>query len=242
VTRHHLRHIVEAILEQIPYLEKEMFALRMLVSPGDVCFDVGAAGGTYMWLLARRCAPDGRVYAFEPRPRSASAIERARRLLGLGNVSVHRFGLADREGSMTVLIPSWRGLRFTTRAYLASAYGVDAEAIPEGFTAVRPLTIPMTTIDQFVAEQGVERIDFIKADVEGAELAVMEGARQSIDRWHPTILLEIEDRHLGRYGRRATDVVQFMTERGYRMHTFGDGALRPTTEVVGHENNYLFLA
>jgi len=218
-----------------------MLSLRGLVSPGDVCFDVGAAGGTYMLLLSRLSGPSGKVYAFEPRPRSARAIERARRLLRLNRVSVHRVGLADSQGTMTVLIPSWKGLQFTTRAYLGSAYGVDANAIPKGFTGVRPMTIPMTTLDRFVADAGIERLDFIKADVEGAELAVMEGARHSIERWHPTVLLEIEDRHLGRYGRHATDVVGLMTEWGYRMLTFSDGELRPATEVVPDENNYVFL-
>jgi FkbM family methyltransferase len=232
------RRVVEAVLEQIPYLEKEMLVLRRLISPGDVCFDVGAAGGTYTWLLSRYSSPGGAVFSFEPRPRSARAIERFRRLAGMENVSVHQVGLAEQEKSVTVLIPTWRGLQFTTRAFVAPD---DEAEVPEGFTDLRPLTIQLTTLDEFVASAGVERIDFLKADVEGAELSLLEGAQASIERWHPTVLLEIEDRHLGRYGQRATDVVEFMADRGYRMLTFSDGELRPATEVVENENNYLFL-
>ncbi|MFZ0492568.1 MAG: FkbM family methyltransferase [Acidimicrobiia bacterium] len=229
---------VEAVLEQIPYLEKEMLVLHKLISPGDVCFDVGAAGGTYMWLFARFSSPGGRVFSFEPRPRSARAIERFRRLAGMENVSVHQVGFAEQERSVTVLIPTWRGFQFTTRAFIAPE--VDAE-LPEGFTNLLPMIIQLTTLDQFVIDASVERIDFLKADVEGAELSLLEGGKESIERWRPTVLLEIEDRHLGRYGQRASEVVEFMTDRGYRMLTFSNGELRPAGEVVEDENNYLFL-
>ncbi|NOY55605.1 MAG: FkbM family methyltransferase [Actinobacteria bacterium] len=229
------------MLEQIPYLEKEMLVLETVVAPGDVCFDVGAAGGTYMYLLARRAGPSGQVHAFEPRSRSHRAIERARRLLGMHTVSVHRVGLADEEGSMEILIPSWHGVPFTTRAFLASAYGKDAEEVPDGFTDLHSLTIPMTTIDRFVVDKALHRIDFIKADIEGAELALLEGARTSIERWRPTILIEIEERHLARYGRHPVEVVEFLARHGYRMHAFADGELSPVGEVTPGENNYLFL-
>ena len=232
------RRIIESVFEQIPYLEKEMFALRRLISPGDVCFDVGAAGGTYMWLLWRYSSPGGRVFSFEPRPRSARAIDRFRRLAGMESVSVHQVGFAEQEKSVTVLIPTWNGLQFTTRAFVAPE---DEAEVPEGFTDLRPLTIQLTTLDGFVVSAGVDRIDFLKADVEGGELWLLEGARASIERWHPTVLLEIENRHLGRYGHHAGDVVEFMTDRGYLMHTFANGELRPATEVVENENNYLFL-
>ncbi|GBE23155.1 MAG TPA: FkbM family methyltransferase [Actinobacteria bacterium] len=232
---------LEAVLEQIPHLEKEMLTLETLVAPGDVCFDVGAAGGIYMYLLARRTGPGGQVHAFEPRPRPYRAIGRARRLLGMDTVSVHRVGLADEKGSMEIRIPSWHGVQFTTRAFLASAHGRDAEQVPDGFTGLHSLTIPMTTIDHFVVDRTVRRIDFIKADVEGAELALLEGARTSIERWHPTILLEIEERHLGRYGKHPVEVVEFLTRYGYRMHVFADGVLSPVGEVTPSENNYLFF-
>jgi len=218
-----------------------MLVLETVVAPGDVCFDVGAAGGTYMYLLARRVGPSGEVHAFEPRPRPHRAIGRARRLLGMHTVSVHLVGLGDEEGSMDILIPSWLGVPFTTRAFLASAHGKEVEEVPDGFTGLRHLTIPMTTLDRFVVDRGVRRIDFIKADIEGAELALLEGARTSIERWHPTILLEIEERHLGRYGKHPVEVVEFLTRYGYRMHVFAGGELSPVGEVTPSENNYLFL-
>jgi len=232
---------LEAVLEQIPHFEKEMLTLEAVVAPGDVCFDVGAAGGIYMYLLARRAGPSGRVHAFEPRPRPCRAIGRARRLLRMDTVSVHRVGFANERGAVEILIPSWHGVLFATRAFLAPTHGKDEKQIPDGFTSMRSLTIPMTTIDHFVVDGTVRRIDFIKADVEGAELALLKGARMSIERWRPTILLEIEERHLGRYGNHPTEVVEFLTGYGYQMHVFADGELSRVAEVTPCENNYLFL-
>jgi FkbM family methyltransferase len=233
--------LVEAALEQIPYLEKEMLAAGTLIQPGETGIDVGAAGGTWTVLMARRVGPDGMVHAFEPRPRSYAALARLRRLLHLENVRVHRLGLADGAGSMQILIPARRGIPFTTRAYLAEAYGRPAGDIPDGFTSVSPMQIPVDTLDHVVDTSGISRVDFIKADVEGAELAVFEGAIETLRRHRPRILCEIEARHLGRYGKEPAEVVEFLAALGYRMFIYADGSLHPAADVVAGENNYVFL-
>lgn len=214
-----------------------MLAADVLVSPRDVCLDAGAAGGTWMWLLARKAGPGGTVHAFEPRPRSFAALGVAVRFLRLGTVQVHRVGLGDSEGVATMMVPSRWGIPFTTRSYLTGSDGPGKD----GFTSRRSIQIPMTTVDRFVAQQGLDRVDVMKIDVEGSEPALLHGAAKTIGRWHPRILCEIEDRHLARYGRQASDVVGLLQGFGYRMHVFVDGRLVEADEVVPDENNYLFL-
>lgn len=233
--------LVEAVLEQIPYLEKEMLAASSLIHPGDVCVDVGAAGGTWTFLMAHRAGSSGLVHAFEPRPRSYAALDRLRRALRWDNVRLHRLGLADTAGSVDILIPKRRGIPFTTMAYLANAYGEPAATLPDGFTSVEAIEIPVDTLDHVVEVEAIPRVDLIKADVEGGELAIFEGATETLHRWRPRILCEIEARHLDRYGKDPADVVGFLTALGYRMFTFADGVLRPTNDVTVEENNYMFL-
>lgn len=67
----------------------------------------------------------------------------------------------------------------------------------------RPVTTPVRTVDGLCNHMGLGRVDFIKADVEGAEAAVLSGARRTLLRHRPALLLEIEDRHLEKYDTKC---------------------------------------
>jgi hypothetical protein len=101
---------------------------------------------------------------------------------------------------------------------------------------------PMSTIDTWCAQNAIARVSFIKVDVEGFEPSVIEGAVTTIDRDRPSLLLEIEDRHLQRYGRSAADFVAEIHARwpDYRMYTWVNGSWAATAEVVPEVRNYLF--
>jgi hypothetical protein len=102
------------------------------------------------------------------------------------------------------------------------------------------LITPVTTVDQVCREQGIERVGFLKIDVEGFESAVLAGAERVLERDRPSLLLEIEDRHLAKYGRTAADVAASLTARGYGMYAWRAGRWTPVTEVTTAGRNYLF--
>jgi hypothetical protein len=83
------------------------------------------------------------------------------------------------------------------------------------------------------------RLDFVKVDVEGAELHVLTGGEHIIDEFRPAMLIEIEARHTVRYGYSPDDVVDWLTARGYAMHTWKDG-WQAASEVSPDTRNYLF--
>ena len=70
---------------------------------------------------------------------------------------------------------------------------------------------------------GSDRLDAIKCDVEGAELAVLRGAAQTLERFHPLLLIEIEERHTRRYGHSAQEVFDLLSAHGYRHEPVGEG-------------------
>ena len=80
----------------------------------------------------------------------------------------------------------------------------------------------------------------MKADVEGAELALLRGATATIDRSRPLVLLEVEDRHLRRYGQSAGDVVAWFGAHDYEMAGWAEGEWRPVSRVNEVRRNYLF--
>jgi adenylosuccinate lyase len=96
-------------------------------------------------------------------------------------------------------------------------------------------------LDAFVVEQGIDRLDFVKADVEGAELRVLEGGVSTIEKLRPKFLLEIEERHVQRFGYGAQDVVSWLADREYDMRIWQQGGWRQARKIEPDVRNYLFV-
>ena len=217
--------------------EPELRGLPELVRPGDTVIDIGAAHGMYAVTLAALVGPQGHVAAFEPHPRQQRTLRRWRRLLGAPQLELTPSAVGPAAGSVTMRLPIVLGLPIYGRAHLT-----EGAAEPGPRERSRLWSTPMTSVDDWVAGAGVERVAFIKADVEGFEPQVLEGAAATIDRDRPAVLLEIEDRHLERYGTAAVAVVAEIARRwpDYVMHVWRDEAWQPVTEVTLAARNYLF--
>ncbi|MFI6685870.1 FkbM family methyltransferase [Streptomyces sp. NPDC050485] len=222
------------------FVEEEVAGLGEFVASGDVCLDVGAEYGLYTWTLAALAGPSGRVHSVEPLPGPARLLRTGARLLGCGNVTVHRTALGARPGHGTLSLPRRRGLPVHGRAFLtqgASGPGPNTE-----FRTSRPVRTPVQTLDQLVRREGIEKLRFVKADVEGAELAVLTGAQEVLRRCRPTLLLEIESRHLDKYGARPADIVSHLQGFGYGLHRRHRGRWAETTRITDDCRNYLFVS
>jgi hypothetical protein len=131
----------------------------------------------------------------------------------------------------------------------ASYSAMDHLVVGNSSDELSPLIVdvPMTTLDTFVVEQSLERIDFIKCDVEGAELLVFRGAEKTLTRFHPPILLEIEARHTERFGYRPDDLDEFLRSFGYLPSTPAPANTGETLSslqegIANGLNNFLYLA
>lgn len=155
----------------------EYAAFRRALTPGQIAIDVGASLGAYALLFGQWVGETGRVYAFEPAPIIADGLERHVALNGLAStVAVVRAAVADRTSSAGFIAP---GLHAINRLAHAD------EAAP-GAIEVRT-----TSLDDFCAEAGIEP-DLVKIDVEGTELAVLRGARNTIRRAGGRLALFVE--------------------------------------------------
>jgi FkbM family methyltransferase len=151
----------------------------------DVALDVGANIGITAALLSQRLHR-GRIHAFEPAATVFSALERNIAANQLINVTAHNLALSDKSGHVN----------FND----SSAYGHIST--DESGHRVRA-----ATVDEVVAELGLQRLDFIKIDVEGFEEAVLKGAASTIKRFQPVIYLEFNSWCLTAYS--TTNPVQF---------------------------------
>ena len=222
------------------FLENELALLPDLVPAGAVCVDVGANRGVYMAALALLAGPDGRVLAVEPQHgplRSARALTRG---LRLDNVTLCQVGVGDVEGRLSLVVPYRYGMPVYGRSFLADAPELGSGDFAD-FTSARRVEITVTTLDTLVRDHGLARVDFVKCDIEGAELRMLRGGQKTIEDHRPTLLLEIEDRHVTKYGHEAHDVVGWLAERGYRPHVKAGRTLSEVDGVGPQARNYVFL-
>jgi FkbM family methyltransferase len=156
----------------------EYRAFREAVRPGAVALDIGANAGAYALVLGRWVGPSGHVYAFEPVPASFDGLARHVALNGLvSTVTPVRAAVGDREGPAPLRLAGTPG-----ESRLAGSATAD-----DGAT----VDVDMTTIDAFCARTGIVP-DFIKIDVEGAELDVLRGARETLRARGPSLALFVE--------------------------------------------------
>lgn len=223
------------------FVEDEVKAIAELVPPGGTCVDVGAGYGLYTVAMAAAVGPGGTVHAIEPQPDPNRVIDAVVRMCGAqGRVVRHDFALSDRPGTSMLSVPIRRRRAVHGRAFVTrDALHPGPNAIE--FRAERRHAVRLSTLDELAERQKLTRLDMIKADVEGAELQVLTGGARTIDRFRPTVQLEIEERHLRKFGSTADEVTRFLLERGYTMHGWARSGWRPATHAPSALRNFLFV-
>ncbi|GII91851.1 FkbM family methyltransferase [Sinosporangium siamense] len=232
--------LLRGLAPRVSFVENEVAGLAGVVRPGDVCLDLGAEYGLYTYPLARLVGGRGAVHSVEPLPGPAALLAAGIRGLGCANVRLHRVALGGRRGEAVMSLPLRGGLPVHGRAYLTE--GARGPGPNVEFRRTREVRTAVTTLDALCRDERLHRVDFIKADVEGAEAAVLQGGAEVLVRHRPTLMLEIEDRHLAKYGCDSSAVVDPLRELGYRMHVFRSPAWRRTDVVDESSRNYLFTA
>jgi FkbM family methyltransferase len=178
--------------------------LRDELRPGDVVLDVGAHVGVHALTAARRLRElgGGRVIAFEPTPDSSAAVRAGAARNGLA-VDVVQSALGETEGEIEL-----RGdPRYDTRdAGVRSQFG-------EGDVVARA---PVTTFDAWAGRTGLDRLDVVKLDIEGAEILALRGMRESLRRLEPRLLaIEVKDVVMERGPGDEASLHALLRECGY---------------------------
>ena len=219
-------------------VEPEILGLRHLVLPGDVCLDIGAAYGMYSYPLAELVGPHGAVHSFEPQRKAHSLLRAGRALAGANRIQLTRSGVGRAAGEFEMALPVRFGLPINGHAHLQD--GLVAVHDERWHTRMKRIRVPVTTVDEVCAHRGIERVHFMKVDVEGFEPGVVAGAAGVIARDRPSLLLEIEDRHLARYGTTAAEFSASLRAMGYSMHTWRGDRWQTAERVELGVRNYLF--
>jgi FkbM family methyltransferase len=173
------KHLNLYLRRSIRYEPHLLAQVERRLRPGDVAFDVGANIGIYTVLAAHLAGPSGAVYAFEPDPQNVRYLRGNVAANGLGNVQLFDAAVSCVEGESTLYQDT---TTTRTSSLLPDAWSPDpAPRIP--------LTVRTLVLDQFLP--ALDRLDFIKIDVEGHEYEVLLGAQALLARFRPTLLAEV---------------------------------------------------
>ncbi|HVU80070.1 MAG TPA: FkbM family methyltransferase [Candidatus Paceibacterota bacterium] len=181
------------------HIEPELLYLKELLYPGRAFLDVGANIGEYAYA-AMRYLPQKNIYAFEPQATYVRDLKAF-----FPRITVLRCALSDRSGEARLKIPRIGEVLYRTRGTLEK-FQEPGESGAE-FEAV-----PMMTLDEAAQKLGIGPVGCIKIDVEGHELPVLRGAEGVLERDHPALIIEIEQRH---HGEPIERIFQFLAEQGY---------------------------
>ena len=197
-------HLFKAVFKQ--HHRELRPLLAPLISDDAVVFDVGAHAGQYAKLFAR-LARRGRIYAIEPQSYARRILRAAIRFNRLRNVEILPLALGAAPGTATLTIP--------VKASGSYGFGLAHLGPHTRAGSAETETIEVTTLDALATTLRLTRLDFIKADIEGWEQAMLEGGRATLARFRPALLIEINAAHLQRAGGSAAAVWQMLTALGY---------------------------
>jgi FkbM family methyltransferase len=181
------------------------------VKPGMVVMDVGAQVGQYTLLAAGLGA---RVHSFEADPQTFATLKTNVDRNRLTRVQLNHCAVTDHEGTAQF---------FAGPAHQTGTGGLHA---PESST--RSYLVPCLSLDEYAKGQGIEHVDLIKIDVEGAEMEVLRGAREILSRSRkPTLVVEYAEDHQQAMGSSTAHLTELLRSFGYNILRIEDHGLTP---------------
>jgi len=143
---------------------------------GDAIIDGGAAAGDTLALFMGATGPQGRIHCFEPTPESFAHLQACADGLGCAGVHPVQAALWNQDGQVC----------FFESFAMSHGNRVD-QGIGQEIGLGGGTQVEAVTLDSFVEREGIDRLDLIKLDIEGAELAALQGARETIRRFRPRL-------------------------------------------------------
>lgn len=211
---------------------EEVHLFKSLAEHSEVIFDIGANTGLYS-IVSKLQNPEAQVYAFEPYPINIDRLKKNAELNGLENqLIIVDKALGNANEEIDFAVPE--------QDQISDVLSADLEFTDQFSDQVGNFTstsVEQITLDRFVKESKLEKVDLLKIDVENYEMSVFEGALETLKQHHPIILAEIfvDD-------ERRTFFNERLQKLGYHCYMVGKKGLFRTGQLIGNPDcrNYLF--
>ena len=212
------------------FYEPEMATIPKILHNPQIIIDIGANYGPYSFFFSK-LYPKARIFAFEPATSSYDILNKIIRRFDLDNVIPVKKGLGEKEEEKEIIAP----LHYTILAYISDKkIKKNKEDNSE--------EVKVTTLDSFIKRNKIQKIDFIKCDVEGFELSVFRGAKKTLKKFKPMVFVEIEERHTQKYDTNPDKVIKFFKRFGYGCYSVRNSNIIKTNKIRRETPLYIFSA
>lgn len=219
-------HVFEGIRQGNSFEPQEINFIRDFLLPGQTFWDVGANFGLYTLLAASLVTREGTVLAIEPEPKNRQRLKMNVWLNHQPQVTILPYALGEYEGES----------EFVSCAQGAYS-GLKVAQVPGKIKKIR---VQQSTLDVIADQKDWPKVDFLKMDVEGAELLVLRGGVKFFEKQvRPLVMAEFSDRRTIAFGHKAKEVYDWLWQREYRWFQLNvDGKLRPHTclDIYDYDN------
>ncbi len=185
------------------YEKENMLFIKENCMPNMVVFDIGAHLGLMSIICAQLLQKKGKVYSFEPTPKT---FEILKKVIKLNNAS-------------DVVIPINKAVAKENKIidfYLSVEDGSNSNSlVSKNHRERKPIQIQVTSLDIFAKENNIKQIDLIKIDAEGSEYDVLLGAKNIISSFKPKIILALHPPLIKNNGHNIEDIYEFLINHNY---------------------------
>lgn len=212
-------------------LEPDFAVVKNLIKHGECVIDVGANFGFYTLFLSRLVGTKGNVYSIEPIPRTYKILLNNINKLKLGNVEVFNYAISDKDGSVIMEIPKFDS---GGENFYQSKIVANTEQDP----SLISFKIDTKSLDSLLFAKSKE-FSFLKIDVEGHELQVINGAMKLINRFKPVLYIEVSD-NPDDNKTSSFELFNLLSNIGYSPYYYDANKLNRRTHGDANVNYFFF--
>ena len=197
------KYLDKSIIENGIFEKYSTQIINQLVKKGDFVLDIGANIGYYSVLFSKLVGETGVVFCFEPTEHYSSVLEMNLEANNIQNAEVFKVGLSNKRQKLEIQIGNSS----------ATLHPIENQAI------IKEELIMLTTLDDFMLQHKLQKIDLVKIDIDGHEPLFFEGAQKTLDKFNPIVLLEVNHLNYIEAGFSAWDFYDFLKQNHYIIYS-----------------------
>jgi FkbM family methyltransferase len=200
----------------------ELRFISKAITPGMTFLDIGAYHGLYSIIAGKRVGPSGRVVAFEPSKRERRILKFHSFLNRTIPMTVEPYAVASSTGTEEFFVVG-NGMEM-----------MNSLRRPRTEASVTKRIVRSVSLDAYCELARFSRVDFIKIDVEGGELPLLQGGLATINTWRPFVICELLDWVSQCWGHTARETAIYLENLGYQWFQFREDGTVEKHQVMDH--------